>query len=199
MPSEPRLERVADPRRIRALAHPLRIELMEVLGDAAGDDGLTATECASRTGHSVASCAFHLQTLAKYGYVEPAARRGREKPWRLVHRGHEYRDALADPAGRAALEEMIGFHAEHEFARLRESFHELAADAPEWRDASTITTSSFWATAAELAEISELLQTTTNRFSGRNADPSRRPPGARPIRFFAAAMADYAREQRERR
>ena len=114
----------------------------------------------------------------KDGYVEPVARRGREKPWRLVHRSHEFRGALSEPAGRAALEEMVAFHTEHEFARLRASFHELANDAAPWRDASTISTGAFWATAAELAEVSELLQTFALRFTGRNADPSQRPEGA---------------------
>jgi DNA-binding transcriptional ArsR family regulator len=190
-------EHIGDPKRIRALAHPLRVELIDVLGDT--PDGMTATECAARTGESVASCSFHLRTLARYGYIEPGERRGREKPWRLVSRSHEFRSALETPAGAAALGEMVAFHAEYQFNRLREGVHHVAADAPEWRDAATICTSGFWATAEELDEVSRLLQNIWRRFDGRNDDPAKRPAGARPIAFFAANLVDYAREERDAR
>jgi DNA-binding transcriptional ArsR family regulator len=186
---------ISDPRRIRALAHPLRIELMDVLGDV--PDGLTATECAARTGESVASCSFHLRTLARYGYVEPGERRGREKPWRLVSRGHDFRPALGTSAGVAALGEMLSYQADYQFSRLRESIHALAADEQAWQDASALTSGGFWATADELAEIQDELLSIMNRFAGRSTEPSRRPEGARPIAFFAAALVDYAREARD--
>lgn len=51
----------------------------------------TATRCAELTGESVASCAYHLGILAKYGFVEPAeGGRGREKPWKLVRYGQSW-------------------------------------------------------------------------------------------------------------
>jgi DNA-binding transcriptional ArsR family regulator len=82
MPKNERLE-ITDPQRIRAMTHPLRIELLDILSMVSE---ATATECAERTGESVASCSFHLRMLAKYGYVEPGEPRGREKPWRLASR-----------------------------------------------------------------------------------------------------------------
>lgn len=190
-------EPIADPRRIRALAHPLRIELIDVLSDA--PDGLTATECAARTGESVASCSFHLRTLARYGYVEPGDRRGREKPWRLVSRGHDFRAALTTPSGVAALEEMISYQTDYQFARLRDSIHALGADTAEWREASTLTSAGFWATAGELAEVQQALTAIWARFAKRNEQPLRRPDGARRINFFAAALVDYPREARDAR
>ena len=72
---------ISDPARIRALAHPLRLELLDHLRDA-GE--ATATECAAQVGESVASCSFHLRMLAKYGFLERAERRGKEKPWRIA-------------------------------------------------------------------------------------------------------------------
>lgn len=188
---------ISDPRRIRALAHPLRIELMDVLGDA--PEGLTATECAARTGESVASCAFHLRTLERYGYVEPGERRGREKPWRLVSRVHNFRPALGSAAGFAALAEMMSFHTDYQFTRLRESIHALGRDDQVWQDASTVTSSGFWATADELAEIERELTSIAMRFAARNEHASERPAGSRPITFFAAALVDYAREERDAR
>ena len=72
-----------DPKALRALAHPLRWKLIDVLGS---ENGATATRCALATlGESVASCSYHLGMLAKYGYIEEVPDRpGREKPWRLT-------------------------------------------------------------------------------------------------------------------
>ena len=45
-------------------------------------------------GESPANCAFHLRTLAKYGFVEEAGGgRGRERPWRQTYDRHELADA----------------------------------------------------------------------------------------------------------
>jgi hypothetical protein len=57
-----------DPMALRALAHPLRWKLLDLLGS---EESATATRCAEVIGHSVASCGYHLGILAKYGYVEP--------------------------------------------------------------------------------------------------------------------------------
>ena len=71
---------LTDPKAIRALAHPLRWGLLEALSHAGT---LTATQASEMLGESPANCAFHLRTLAKYGFVEEAGGgRGRERPWR---------------------------------------------------------------------------------------------------------------------
>ncbi len=71
---------LTDPKAIRALAHPVRWALLEALGQAGT---LTATQASEMLGESPANCAFHLRTLAKYGFVEEAGGgRGRERPWR---------------------------------------------------------------------------------------------------------------------
>ena len=57
---------LTDPRAMRALAHPVRLALIELLGHVGT---LTATQASDLLGESPANCAFHLRTLAKYGYV----------------------------------------------------------------------------------------------------------------------------------
>ena len=57
---------LTDPKAMRALAHPLRWALLEALGHAGT---LTATQASEMLGESPANCAFHLRTLAKYGFV----------------------------------------------------------------------------------------------------------------------------------
>src|SRR2546430_9958735 len=71
-----------DPLALRALAHPLRWKLIDLIGS---EQSATATRCAEVLGESVASCGYHLGILAKYGYIEPVPdRTGRQKPGRLA-------------------------------------------------------------------------------------------------------------------
>ena len=69
---EPR--KLTDPRAMRAVAHPVRIALLEVLGT---DGPLTATQAGEHIGESPTTCSFHLRQLAKYGFIEEVGRRRR--------------------------------------------------------------------------------------------------------------------------
>ena len=60
---------VTDPRALRALAHPIRLALLEALADAGT---LTATQAGEAIGEIPASASFHLRQLEKYGHVEEA-------------------------------------------------------------------------------------------------------------------------------
>src|ERR1700684_2153615 len=80
---------LTNPKAIRALAHPVRWALLDALGQAGT---LTATQASEMLGESPANCAFHLRTLAKYGFVEGAGGgRGRERPWRQTYNGMSWR------------------------------------------------------------------------------------------------------------
>ncbi len=73
---------LTDPRSLRALAHPLRLELMAQLRS---HGSLTATQAGVLVGESPGTCSFHLRQLAKWGLVEEAGGgRGRERPWRAT-------------------------------------------------------------------------------------------------------------------
>lgn len=175
-------QRVTDPQRIRALAHPLRIQLFEILterGEA------TATECAEILGESPASCSFHLRMLAKYGFIERAESRGREKPWRVMARSWDMRPEPGSAGSVRAFQELAVLGLDTEWDRVRHYFAEAHTEDEQWMHASTFTRSTFWATAEELAELSRDLQNITDRFAGRGADPSKRPPGARFARMVA--------------
>ncbi|MDL9981240.1 ArsR/SmtB family transcription factor [Microbacterium sp. ASV49] len=177
-------QRVTDPARLRALAHPLRIQLLDVLterGEA------TATECAEIVGESAASCSFHLRMLEKYGFIERAETRGRERPWRPVARSWDMRPDPDSPGSLRALQEVALLALDAEWERTREFFSQTSGETDEWIQASILTRATFWATAEELAQLSRDLQTITDRFAGRSADPSKRPPGARFSRMVAIA------------
>lgn len=180
---------ISDPERIRALAHPVRLELLDLLRDV---EEATATECAARVGESVASCSFHLRILEKYGYIERAERRGREKPWRVREPGSAL-DARPDrqvPGSLHAVQELAALTVTREADRVARYLARAADEPDEWLQAVTISTAGFWATAAEMRELSEEVQRLVQRFAGRGSDPSQRPAGARHARLFATLNPD---------
>lgn len=181
-------ERIADPARMRALAHPLRLRIIDEL---TVHDELTATRCAVVTGESVAACSFHLRMLAKYGYVEPAPRRGREKPWRLVGPPLQMQPDAATPGSMAAASAVAAQVVNHEAARLHTYFHRVATGSPPpWMSGSTMLVNVSWMTEAEMAEVANTLNDLAARFEARADDPAQRPPGSRPVRLFAALTAE---------
>ncbi|RXR28008.1 ArsR family transcriptional regulator [Oerskovia turbata] len=177
----------SDPERIRALAHPLRLAILDLLDD---EGQATATRCAEVTGESVASCSFHLRMLAKYGFVEPAERVGREKPWKPVGAGRTSRYDPEQPESLRAAGELARIVVGQEAARITHWIDGAPRQPHEWLLASVMTKSSFWATPAELAELSRELQAITDRFEGRWAHPELRPEGSRPARLFGVVNAD---------
>src|SRR3954452_7548751 len=98
---------LTDPKAMRALAHPIRLQLLEELADAGQ---LTATEAAERLGESPSNVSFHLRQLAKYGYVvEAEGGTGRRRPWKLKSMGmrwtdvHEAEEVPVPPRGCARV------------------------------------------------------------------------------------------------
>ncbi|MGY5885590.1 winged helix-turn-helix domain-containing protein [Modestobacter lacusdianchii] len=174
---------VRDPQAIRALAHPLRLALLEALS---GEGTATATRCAELVGESVASCSFHLRTLERHGFIERAPGIGREKPWRLTSTTQLIEPAQ-DAEGRAVAAAVDEFFLDQELGRLRAWSARRDAEEPPWRDATRMTGSTAWLTAEEVGELHEALAAVVEQFFvQRIGDPAGRPDGARPVRLFTA-------------
>src|SRR5436190_5794863 len=74
--------RPMDAAQLRALAHPLRLQLLEVLHS---EGPATASQLGRRLGESSGATSYHLRALHKAGMVEEAERRnGRERWWKRV-------------------------------------------------------------------------------------------------------------------
>jgi DNA-binding MarR family transcriptional regulator len=167
---------------LRALAHPLRWKLIDLLGS---EGSATATRCAEVLGESVASCSYHLGVLAKYGYIElRPGRAGREKPWRLSTVNQDLSTAGLDEPGALAAQEALEVFLDHELARIKDRLRREDREPAEWRQASHVLGVSTWVTAAELDEIRAQLTAVTERYRDRYADPGRRPAGVREARIF---------------
>jgi predicted ArsR family transcriptional regulator len=179
------IRKLSDPRAMRAMAHPTRLELMELLGR---EGQLTATRAGELMGLSPANCSFHLRQLAKYGFVEEAgAGAGRNRPWRLVSLSHEWSESELDDEGSAAASALSMVVLEREMERLAVWFERQRDEPVEWRDASTSSTAIVYLTVDELRDLADVLRDLVGKHVGRMADPSLRPPGARPVAFISAA------------
>jgi DNA-binding transcriptional ArsR family regulator len=81
MPPETR-RHITEPEALEALAHPVRLELINHLMSAGP---ATASACARAVGDTPSNCSYHLRVLAKVGLVdEVASDDGRERPWRAL-------------------------------------------------------------------------------------------------------------------
>ena len=182
---------LTDPKAIRALAHPVRWALLEALGQAGT---LTATQASEMLGESPANCAFHLRTLAKYGFVEEAGGgRGRERPWRQSYDGMSWRTRTDDPQATQAAEALDQVWLDRTLGRARHGLTAMARWPRGLEEALGATTTRMYVTPAEAealyAEISEVFDRVVgsrHRFSGRK-DPKRRPADAIPVEFVLMA------------
>ena len=71
------------------------------------DGEITATRAAELLGESPGNMSWHLQTLAKYGFVEDTGQgRGRSRPWRVVSGSLSLETGMTDPDVAAAGEAL---------------------------------------------------------------------------------------------
>jgi DNA-binding transcriptional ArsR family regulator len=168
---------------MRALAHPVRIALLEALGR---EGQLTATAAAELLDESPGNMSWHLQTLAKYGYVEEAGGgKGRRRPWRIASVSNRFRTAGDDPEFDAAGEALESAFVERAYGRLREWWSRRPSYSPVWRDAAYVSDSLAYLTAEELAEIGEEIAALYGRYRDRVLDKKLRPSEAQPIQLVA--------------
>jgi predicted transcriptional regulator len=178
---------LTDPKAIRALAHPVRWALLEALGQAGT---LTATQASEMLGESPANCAFHLRTLAKYGFVEEAGGgKGRERPWRRTYNQMSWRARVDDPQASQAAEALDQVWMERSLSRARHSLTSTIRWPEGLEDSLGASTTRLYVTAQEAdqlyTEIQDAFQRLLgpqNRFRDRR-DPKLRPAGAIPVEF----------------
>jgi DNA-binding transcriptional ArsR family regulator len=176
----PELRNISDARTLRALAHPVRIAILEALSLGGA---MTATEVGEQIGESPTTCSFHLRQLAKYGFAEEAGGgKGRARPWRVVSIRVDIPNTHDDPETEIAATTLAHLVRERQLDRFR-AWEETKASYPrEWRDAADSSLIRFHVTAEELAQLNdELLAFLRPRFLERRNDPSLRPPGAVPV------------------
>jgi len=171
---------LTDAKAMRAVAHPVRMALIELFGY---HETLTATQASDLLGESPANCAFHLRTLAKYGFVrEAGGGKGRERPWALVNRSVRITADQPDPQAALAADELSRLFLERWIDRARRAYGS-SNEIPGWERASGWTNVHIFLTPDETARLRDEMREILDRYEGRLADPALRPDGASPVEW----------------
>lgn len=185
---------LTDPAVLRALAHPARLRMLDLLQHSGG---ATATQCAAAVGLTASSCSWHLRQLAAAGLVEDAeqAADGRERRWRAAVPSWQVQlDGIdADIEQARALDIAVTQALLQASDATVEAFTVAAAQGEEptaWREASLVSNMTLNANAEELAALTEAVADLLRPYQRAvRADP---PPGARSVhaalRFVPAAQ-----------
>jgi hypothetical protein len=175
---------IPDPLALRALAHPIRWKLIDVL---TSEGTVTATRCSELIGESTATCSYHLGVLAKYGYItRVAGAYWREKPWRLVKPDLNMSTSGLDDEQAAASREAAAAFLDYEVTRLKDSLRRSADEPDGWQGAHKVIAATVWLTAAELRQAIADIGQVIDRYADRGRAQADRSNDARPARFLAA-------------
>jgi DNA-binding transcriptional ArsR family regulator len=170
-----------DPVAIRALAHPLRHELMSII---ASHGRATTADAARELGISHGLASHHLRQLAKYGFVEPVKGKDhRERPWRLVATSYKWSAATATPEGAYAVDVLERILAEQALDGFLEWQQRRRQWPDAWREHAGIGQSSIYLTLAELKGLSEDIDALILRYVNERPidDVASRPAGSVPV------------------
>ncbi|MFE1550455.1 ArsR/SmtB family transcription factor [Streptomyces sp. NPDC058718] len=191
--SEPEefLSRTLDPRSLRGLAHPLRIQLLRALrrhGPA------TASQLAERLGESSGATSYHLRQLAAVGFVEddPTRGKGRERWWKAAQQGTRLDETLhrnPDPEVQGAIEvflfEMATIHTQ-ELNTYLGTRHDWGES---WHGASDMSDFTLRLPAEKLLELNEKIHELIDTYRD-TADAD--APGAERVRLHLHAFPQSA-------
>jgi DNA-binding transcriptional ArsR family regulator len=170
---------VTDPKAIRALAHPVRLDLLELLvaiGPA------TAAECGRILQLPQANCSFHLRQLAKYGFVteaEPGPDR-RERRYQMPD------SRIRIPGNPAVGSELRDVIIGREMQAIAD-WEQLAGKGPDWQNTGGPVTGVAVMSAAEVSAVKQQLREILEPYFARAAGSGPRlAPGQRYVRYFLA-------------
>ncbi len=173
-----------DPRALRALAHPVRLDLLYLLQR---EGALTASRAAELLGLTPKVCSYHLSLLGKYGVIEEAGGgKGRARPWRVRETDLRYtRTPDESPATTHAADAFAETLIARD-ARVVEAFIRGRHRLPDtWRNVSAMSSNPLLLTPGELSELSDELLAVLRRYQERSRTPS---PGAHPVHTAVYAV-----------
>jgi DNA-binding transcriptional ArsR family regulator len=157
---------------LKAVAHPLRRRLMDVLRV----DGPSMPSVLARiTGQAVANVSHHLRVLADAGLIEEApelARNRKEHWWRMVDARISW-NPTQFPADIADAAEGLGL--QRQIDVIGSWLNSPASSAGRWVDSAFSTDVWLRLSPAELAELGEEIQALVRRYYGRPESPDREP------------------------
>jgi DNA-binding Lrp family transcriptional regulator len=173
-PLEPR--ELTDPKVMRALTHPVRLALLEVL---ATEGPLTATEAGELIGESPTTCSFHFRQLEKYGFIEEAGTGpGRQRHWKFTHGGMRFSDTGDDPEANIAAKSLSRLVTDRAIARMQAYEDTKTNYAKVWQQAAEATESVLYVTPGELEELNSDIRARLEKHRERLTNADARPAGS---------------------
>ena len=178
---------ISDPKAMRALAHPVRLAILERLqrhGPA------TASRLSPHVGATPSVTSWHLRHLAGFGLVRDAegGTDRRERRWAAVARGFRF-EAPEDEEGRSAARvlsgELFAQAADLPLRWLTDTEPELE---PEWTRLAGANNTWIVVTAEELAALQDAFEELIAPYVVRKSDP--RPPDGRGVRLLMYALPE---------
>jgi DNA-binding transcriptional ArsR family regulator len=167
---------VLDAKGLRALAHPLRVQLVGLLRKSGPS---TATRLAEQLGVNSGTASYHLRQLGAAGFVEEDTERGnaRERWWRSVHRATWFDDpdlAEREPeAVLAYLQSVVAIHGR----RAQQALVELQTMPRVWSDTFDVSDWLLRVTPEEAAALHEELRAVITRYR-KDTPETAAPEGA---------------------
>lgn len=176
--------RVTTAAEMRALSHPVRLDLLELLST---HGPLTASEAGLLLQQTPANMSWHFRKLAEHGFVRQTHGRGRMRPWKIVAEALSWGEDAADPAAQTALQDVA---LEREVQGLRRALATSDNETDEWRASLQIHQNRLWLTAAEARELGDQLRALLNSYAERITEPQLRPPDARVVAVMGWVAPD---------
>ncbi|MFF4509059.1 ArsR/SmtB family transcription factor [Streptomyces sp. NPDC001401] len=166
---------VLDAKGLRALAHPVRVQLVGLLRKYGPS---TATRLAERLGVNSGTASYHLRQLGAAGFVEEDAERGnaRERWWRSVHQMTELNDRdLADREPEATLAYLQSVAATYTL-RTQQTLNELQTMPRAWRDTFDMSDWALRLTPEEAVALRQELRDVIARYRRDTAEAAASAP-----------------------
>ncbi len=182
---------ITDPKAMRALAHPVRLAILERLHR---DGPATATQLSPHVGATPSVTSWHLRHLAGFGLVrdaEPATDR-RARRWEAAARGFRF-EVPEDEEGRSAARSL----SREMFLRSAGLPHRWVTETepgldPRWRRLAGLADTRVVVSAEELAAIEDAIETVLAPYVTR--DRAQRPDGARGVRLLRYQLPESSDE-----
>ena len=135
--------RVLDAGALRALAHPLRVQIYDILSQYGPQ---TASSLAGRLGESSGATSYHLRALAAHELIREVEGRGtgRERWWERPKGGVSFAnpEAMKTPSGRAATQLVMAEFFRRRQEQLVEYINRgINGEPEEWQEGSLLSTS----------------------------------------------------------
>jgi len=172
-------DRVLDTGALRALAHPLRVRIYDILSQYGPQ---TASSLAERLGESSGSTSYHLRALAKHDLIHEVEDRGttRERWWERQPGGVTFASpqGMKTPAARSATQIVMNEFLRNRQQQLIDFIEQGNAHEDEtWADGTLISTATARLTPAQSSDLTHrimaLIDETVDQYRNQTGEDVR--------------------------